>query len=230
VCAISAITTAGLLGASVFAASGADVSMALPPAKSWPAPTPSPIPSPTAEVAQAEPTHVAIPAIGVDADVKEFTLEDAAGSSSRRTGTSCLVDGLIICINPPLFDLAYWMRAGAGGIAYGDMPGTEAQGNVYLIAHASHQVEAVFTDLYQLAVGDEIAVTNENGELTYQVQEVVQVGKDSFTTMPQALEQVPGRLLLVTCYYGPSAEFQGGSAAANVVVVAQLTEGKPVDS
>jgi len=174
-------------------------------------------------VQQAAPTHIAIPALGVSAAVKLYTLADAKKGVDAYTGTPCYHNGQIMCIDPPTFMDTYWMQSGIGGIKYGAMPGSDAQSNVYIIGHASERIQAIFTQMYKMAVGDRVTVTNEYGTLIYTVDQVVTVPKGDYSTLPLVTQQKPGKLLLVTCNYAPDATFAHNSSSANVVVSAHLT-------
>ena len=113
--------------------------------------------------------------------------------------------------------------AKASNDAFGDQPGTNTTGTVYLIGHASATKPAIFTNLYKLVAGDDIAVTTSNGTLHYTVQQVVVLDKNDWSTSTYANEQIPGRLILGTCYHGSDAHIgSSGSSKENVIIVAQL--------
>ncbi len=173
-------------------------------------------------VPQADPTHIAIPAVGVDADVRLFTEKMAQGTHDNITGASCWTDDTITCVNPPDGKRVYWLKAGVGRIPFGSQPGTDATGTVYLTGHSSSSTTAVFTDLYKLKTGDPISVSTRNGDVSYEVQKVVMLDKNDWSDSPYANEQVAGRLLLITCNHEPGSVKKNGSAVENALVVAQL--------
>jgi LPXTG-site transpeptidase (sortase) family protein len=165
------------------------------------------------------PVHIYLPTIGVDAAVATYTADDAAAGVDGTTGQPCLVDGVITCVDPPLNDTVYWQQGGANGVGYGDQPGEDSQGNVYLYGHAGVRgTGAVFDNLGQLQPGDTFEVTTTLGILTYQVDEVWNVDKNDYTSDPRIIDQVPGRLLLVTCDHRAGAELVNGGYAANNLV------------
>jgi len=180
--------------------------------------------SPGAPVAAADPTRIAIPAIGIDAAVKLYTIEDAQGAKDPLTQIPCYENGIIQCINPPSAMDVYWLQKGLGGLAFGDRPGTDATGNVVMSGHASSTKEAVFTKLYKLAAGDDIQITTANGTLTYTVVKQYRPQKsDIYSQVQEMTQQQPGRLILVTCdHSSPDVPQSGGSSFDNIVIVAQL--------
>ncbi|MGO1801842.1 MAG: class F sortase [Microbacteriaceae bacterium] len=151
-------------------------------------------------VPAGEPHTVRIPVIQFEADVDSLSLE---GST---------------VINPPTFDRAYWLSE------YG-MPGSDADGTVYLSGHSSAAGTAVFDPLIDradtrsaLEIGDEILVDTENGTVVYLIQALERHPKTELADIENLWTPSPGRLVIVTCYYDGTA----GTAPDNFVVYARL--------
>jgi LPXTG-site transpeptidase (sortase) family protein len=186
-------------------------------------PSITPLTSSPVVVAKADPVSIDIVAAGIHASVDLFTVAMAQASNNPLTGAACYSGGRIACVNPPSTNDVYWLEAGIGKIPYGDQPGTDATGTVYLVGHSSGTQTAIFNNLYQLVTGDEIDVVTANGQVKYFVQQVVVLGKSDWSSSEYANQQVPGRLVLGTCYHGSDAQIGGnGSSKQNVVVVAQI--------
>ncbi|MDR2974131.1 MAG: class F sortase [Propionibacteriaceae bacterium] len=175
-----------------------------------------------AQVARADPQSIAIPSVGVDAPIELYTVGMAQAAANPLTGAACYSEGRIACVNPPEYDRAYWLKAGEGEIPFGDQAGSDSTGTVYLVGHASETTSALFNDVYKLAVGDTVDLTTANGVVSYEVQEVVVLDKSDWSSSAYANEQVPGRLVLGTCYHASDAVIgDSGSSTQNVLVVAQ---------
>ncbi len=171
---------------------------------------------------KADPVSIAIHEIGVQTEVVTYTVAMAQDASNPLTGDPCYANDRIACVNPPSYTNVAWLRAGEGGIPFGDQPGVDASGTVYLVGHGSSTVEAVFNRLHELNIGSPIDVTTANGTVRYFVEEVVVLEKSSWSSSPYANEQVPGRLILGTCNHAEGAETtDGGWATQNVLIVAQ---------
>jgi len=201
---------------------------AAPPVMPTTTPTvPSTEPTPR-DVPAAAPTRLTIPSIGVDAPVSLYTVAQAEAGSDGVTGRSCIDGGVITCIDPPDGTTVSWQKAAVGGIAFGAEPGTDSDGTVYLFGHSSAAPGTVFDSLYKLKTGASALVTTSAGVLTYDVERVVKPEKGDYTSTPEAIDQVPGRLLLISCYHGPGAKtVNGGYSTQNVVAVLQLRGGTP---
>ena len=192
------------------------------PLSSRPFPTYAEPVRPPAVIPGSAPLGIAIPAINVDSSVEEYTVAMARNSKNPLTGVPCYANERIACVNPPEYNKGYWLKAGEGRIPFGDQPGTDAKGTVYIVGHSSAAGDAVFQNLHNLKVDDPITITTENGKMTYYVQETVILDKSSWSSSPYANEQVPGRLVLGTCYRGDGAEYgASGSSTRNALVVAQ---------
>ena len=176
------------------------------------------------DVPKADPLTIGIPVLGVQANIHLYTEAMAQASKDPLTSQPCWADGRITCVNPPSYKDVYWLKAGVGQIPFGDQPGTNTTGTVYLIGHASATKPAIFTNLYKLTTGNDITVTTANGALHYAVQQVVVLDKNDWSTSTYANEQIPGRLILGTCYHGADAHIgSSGSSKENVIIVAQLS-------
>ncbi len=192
-------------------------------ARPFPTVAPSSTPEVVGAVPKADPQRIVIPDADVDAAVELYTVDMAKRSNNPLTGAACYSKGRIACVNPPDVNKVYWEKAGVGEIPFGDQPGTDSTGTVYMAGHASGTKDVVFNDLYTLKTGDPVDVTTANGTVRYLVEQVVVLGKSSWSTSEWANAQVPGRLVLATCYHADGAKVAGnGSSTQNVLVIAQV--------
>ncbi|MEV4738550.1 MULTISPECIES: class F sortase [unclassified Microbacterium] len=154
-------------------------------------------PSVPAEPAgDAVPTHVRIPAIGVDSG-----LEDLALDPTGRLGA------------PVDYDLAGWYADGV-------VPG--AVGPAIIAGHVdSPSAPAVFAQIGALTAGDEIVVTLSDGsDLTFAVSGSIQSAKAEFPT-DSVYSNVPTpELRLITC--GGVFDASTGHYLDNLIVFAEL--------
>jgi LPXTG-site transpeptidase (sortase) family protein len=163
-----------------------------------------------------------VPAAGIDAAVTPYTAEEAAHGVDGVTGRHCLADGTIVCIDPLSPDEVSWQVGGLAGVAFGSQPGDTTTGTVYLYGHTVARGGGVFARVGALHTGDQATVVTVNGTLVYRVQRIVDTSKADFASTPEAVDQVPGRLLLISCDHGPDANLvNGGYSTRNVVVVLQ---------
>jgi len=184
-----------------------------------PAITPAPALTPASSPSAGPSDHVVIPAIGVDALLRPYTAEEAAKGYDSVAQTPCLVQDVIVCVDPENTTDVVWQQGGSNGVGWGVAPSRDATQNVYLFGHADQSGDAVFSHLSDLTPGAKIDI----GDLTYLVQQVVTVDKSDYTNLPEAVQQVPGRLLLVSCNHGADATLvNGGYSTTNIVVIAQL--------
>jgi LPXTG-site transpeptidase (sortase) family protein len=178
----------------------------------------------------SQPTHLSIAVIGVDADVVPYTAADAKQGWDGLTGRPCYEDGVITCVDPPSMELVYWQVGGLDGVFYGDMPGRDSLGTVYLHGHAGDPAKRpVFNNLPDLKPGDTAEVSTAYGVFTYTVEKVRNIPKGDYPNDPEMLEQAPGRLALVTCFHGEGATTVGGFATDNTVAILRLTGNRPVN-
>jgi LPXTG-site transpeptidase (sortase) family protein len=192
-------------------------------APSSPTPTSPAAPNAGAVVVPgAPPLHLSVAAAGIDAAVVPYTVQEAAEGFDGVTGRGCLRNEIIRCIDPRSTTEVSWQVAGLGGIAFGDQPGSDTSGTVYFYGHTSAGANAVFNNIDRLQPGDVASVTTTAGVLRYRVQRTVDIAKSKFTSSPQALDQVPGRLLLISCDHRPGAGVvNGGYSTGNLVVILQ---------
>lgn len=158
-------------------------------------------PVPALVVSMAEPIHLSVPRIGIDAAISGYTNEMVI----KTKGT----------VEPPTLDSVSWWSGGG-------TPGTDATDTVYLYGHTWIN-PAVFNRIKELIPGDEIFVTTGNGVLRYVVDDqsyLFQVPKPQFPTDPRVTESVAGRLLLIGCWRVTGKE---KTTTSNVVVVAHLS-------
>lgn len=178
-----------------------------------------------ATVPSAPPLRLSIAALGLDTAVSPYTVEEAGRGVDGLTGAPCLVEGVITCVDPASADSVVWQVGGTAGVAFGSEPGTDSAGTVYLYGHAGAGTRAVFDDIGRLKPGDDAVITTANGKLTYRVQRTVSTAKSAFALSPEAVDQVPGRLLLISCDHSAGATLsKGGYSTGNVVVVLQREE------
>lgn len=146
-----------------------------------------------ATVAPAVPLRIALPAVGVDVSLYPGGIDtDAAGR-----------------LNPPDDRPAWWVRTA--------MPSAlnESAGTTMILGHNLGDGMTPFSHLDRLRPGEEIVIWTSTGEIYYDVDEVVPIGRRALPDDERLMADVPGRLLLVTC------RTAGGVATAdNVVVVA----------
>jgi len=164
-----------------------------------PSATPAPVPDPAAPPPADPwtPLTLAIPAVGVDAPVEEYT--DAMVRAN---------DGWV---DPPRRDAVAWWSGGG-------TPGRPADNTIYLYGHVS-RLSAVFNEVPHLVPGDLISLTTPRGSIDYRVEQVLPpIPKESLPDDPTVNVALPGRLILIGCH---REEDQAGPTTSNVVVVAQ---------
>ncbi len=208
----SGAVVAGVLGQDDPPAPPAARSSSASPVEARPTPAPSgsaspspsvtpPVASPTTvpAVPQPLPVAVSVPAIGVESELITVGL--------RPDGTLDVPEG-------PDYDKAAWFdgspRPGAPGPAV-------IEGHV----DSAENGPSVFYRLGDLAVGDEITVTREDGTTaTFRVDDVQAYPKDDFPTLEVYGNTDDAQLRLITC----GGEFDRGTGhyVDNTVVYASL--------
>lgn len=125
------------------------------------------------------------------------------------------VDGFLI---PPNADIASWLDDRG-------TPGADADDTVYLLGHSASHGGGAFDNLVDresltstLLTGDEIIVETEAGEVVYQVLSAEYYARGEVENIPKIWEDVPGRLVLVTCLFNENGE----RLDQNVVIYARL--------
>lgn len=156
------------------------------------------------------PTCISIPAIEVKADVLEYTNEMVEKSNGS--------------VNPDYMnEVAWWSGGGKPLISETDKPDNPevVDFTVYLYGHSSNNDDrkVVFDDLDLLMIGDQIFLDTEAGQFVYVVDNVFILEKADFTSDPRVLEDIPGRLLLISCWRSWSG---AAPTTENVVVSANL--------
>jgi LPXTG-site transpeptidase (sortase) family protein len=103
-----------------------------------------------------------------------------------------------------------------GWWADGARPG-DAEGSVLIAGHTVHTGGGALDDLEELRRGDRITVRTSAGRMTYVVRSTRVYGKGRVADDAERLfsQEVPGRLVLVTC-----EDWDGERYLSNVVVVA----------
>lgn len=104
-----------------------------------------------------------------------------------------------------------------GWWADGARPG-QRQGSVLVTGHTVHNGGGALDDLEQLEVGDQATVSTRAMDLTYVVTSVRIYGKGKLAREAATIfsQEVPGRLVLITC-----EDWTGSEYLSNVVVVAE---------
>jgi sortase (surface protein transpeptidase) len=152
-----------------------------------------------------EPLHLAIPAVGLDVDVLSMSVPE-----SRE-------------LDPPGPYRAYWISD------YGTA-GAASTNTTYIAGHTYRDGSAVFNPLLDVPqsagavhAGDQIAVTTPEGEVDYTITSTELYDKVSVEQQDELWKQVPGRLVVVTCF-----QYNGGtSSSQNFVVYAQQNPAPP---
>lgn len=125
-------------------------------------------------------------------------------------------------VYPPEIDtVSWWSGGGRPGAVPANTPFTTGKVSytTYLYGHAtnSNAVKGIFNDLGLLKVGDEIVIDSDNGSFSYVVNDTFTIKKSNLVSDSRAIEDTPGRLLLISCAYDI-----WGASNDNIVVVAQL--------
>jgi LPXTG-site transpeptidase (sortase) family protein len=103
-----------------------------------------------------------------------------------------------------------------GWWADGAKPGART-GSALVTGHTVHSGGGAMDDLEQLARGDRVWMRTDRGKIGYDVRSVVVLGKGELAERAEQLfsQQVPGRLVLITC-----EDWNGVEYLSNVVVTA----------
>lgn len=147
---------------------------------------------------QAAPTHLEVASIGVSTDLEDLSLLD---------------DGTLA--TPADTDLAGWY---AGG------PRPGAVGPAVIAGHVSWNGDAsVFFHLSEVAVGDKITVSQDDGStVNFSVTRVEQHPKDEFPSLEVYGNTATPQLRLITC--GGDFNDSSGHFYDNIIVFAQMDE------
>jgi LPXTG-site transpeptidase (sortase) family protein len=137
------------------------------------------------------PRRLLVPSLGVDAPVVPI---EAPGG----------------VLTPPADpQVLGWWAAGA-------KPGART-GSALVTGHTVHTGGGAMDDLEQLAAGDRVWMRTDRGRIGYDVRSVVVLGKGELAERAEQLfsQEVPGRLVLITC-----EDWNGVEYLSNVVVTA----------
>jgi len=166
-----------------------------------PAGAPPPGTGTTAQPARADwepgaPRRVLIPALGVRAPVVPVHAPN---------------DTLVPPADPQ--QLGWW--------ADGARPGAE-RGSALVAGHTVHRGGGALDDLEQLRRGQRVVVRTEQGRIEYEVVRVKVYSKGRIARDAEQLfsQEVPGRLVLITC-----EDWDGSGYLSNVVVTAEPVAG-----
>ncbi len=149
----------------------------------------------------SRPVHLTFPAAEIDGGVEEYTADQAVADGG---------------INPPRLETIAWYS----GVP-DPMPGTNATNTVYIFGHTWIE-DAAFNGLSVVKAGDLAELRTETGVLQYEVEDVISMDKDDFTSDPTVAAVVPGRLVLVTCHR-PDGWPADELAPRNTAVILRLT-------
>jgi sortase (surface protein transpeptidase) len=155
--------------------------------------TPAPVP-----VLADQPTRLRIPSIGLRANVGAMHVRGP--------------------VDPPTPASAYWLSD------YGTV-GPAATNTAYIAGHTWRGGNGVFNPLlhvadssYTVHPGDTVIVDTPGGSYTYDITDVELYEKATLGDQAGLWQNVPGRLVLVTCF-----QYNGGTSShQNLVVYAQL--------
>jgi LPXTG-site transpeptidase (sortase) family protein len=103
-----------------------------------------------------------------------------------------------------------------GWWADGARPGA-AQGSALVTGHTVHSGGGAMDDLEQLVTGDRVWMETDRGRIGYDVRRVSVLGKGELALRAEEIfdQEVPGRLVLITC-----EDWNGVEYLSNVVVTA----------
>ncbi|MFC4093509.1 class F sortase [Micromonospora sp. GCM10011541] len=196
---VAAVTLTGATGAGLVAAGLGTTANRPPQPGASAAPTSERSSSPGPVLPRSEPVRIAIPRIGVRAEIVPVATDD---------------DGALEV--PPLDhpEVAGWYRRG---------PTPGEAGNAVLVGHVDSQTgPAVFFDLGRLQPGDLIQVARADGrQATFRVDGVGAYPKERFPTERVYGGDSAARLRLITC--GGRFNPRTGSYPDNIVVFATAT-------
>jgi LPXTG-site transpeptidase (sortase) family protein len=146
---------------------------------------------PAAHPATGRPLRVSVPDLGISAPVVDIFL----------TG-----DVLVPPADPQVLG---WWTSGAE-------PGA-LRGTAVVTGHTVSTGGGALDDLHLLARGDRVLVATDAGRIRYEVTDVVRYSKEALTRAADRVfsQEVPGRLVLVTC-----TDFDGHEYLGNTLVFA----------
>lgn len=178
---------------------------------SSPAPvqTQTPASSPAARADLCTTATISAPTIGLEAEVGEYTYEDAA-----------LAGG----VNPPVIDQAVWYSGTYRQNGINSTMSNGAEDTVFIYGHSyldDNQV-AVFDHIGELSAGETVTVRACDEVIILEVLEVFDINKSDFSEDPRVFtpEPIPGHWVFATCDKdGPRSA--DGHTTLNTVVTFQ---------
>jgi hypothetical protein len=149
---------------------------------------------PSAHPATGRPLRVSVPGLDVSVPVAELSLTGGV---------------LVPPANPQVLG---WWAAGAE-------PGA-LRGTAVVAGHTVSTGGGALDDLHLLVRGDRLRVVTEAGPIRYEVTDVVRYSKEALTRAADRVfsQEVPGRLVLVTCTDFDGREYLGNTLAFAVPV------------
>ncbi len=151
----------------------------------------APLPAKPAKRRAGSPREISLPTLGVEAPVVPIKA----------------ADGVLVPPGDPT-TLGWW--------AAGARPG-DRRGSALLTGHTVHDGGGALDELEELTAGDRVTVAVASGPIRYAVSSVRTYSKGSLADRATSLfsQEVPGRLVLVTC-----EDWDGEQYLSNVVVIA----------
>jgi LPXTG-site transpeptidase (sortase) family protein len=173
--------------------------------------------APTGEAAQDAASVARDPDPSTGATAKPIRAQWTAGAPRRVVIPHLHVDAPVIPIKAPgrtLVPPSDPQRL--GWWADGARPGAD-EGSALVTGHTVHNGGGALDDLEQLERGDRVLVRTDRGRIPYTVRRVDVYSKGSIAAHAERLfsQDVPGRLVLVTC-----EDWDGERYLSNVVVIA----------
>jgi len=155
------------------------------------------------------PLNLTISAIDIDHSISEYTDEMVVNNGG---------------VDPDSWNsVEWWSGGGQPGTTLGNTSDVEGQINftTYLYGHSTNcdSKKVIFDDIDLLNTGDEVIITTKLGQFIYSVDEVFIIAKTDLMTDSRTTEDIPGRLLLISCWRSWSGS---GATTDNVVAVANL--------
>lgn len=150
--------------------------------------------APSSASPPASSVHVQVPSVGLDLPLFPLSVPDGV-------------------IDPPLLTAGYWLQG------YGAPTGSakDADNTVYLAAHSTNRGSSGFDALLSadhrsaaVQAGATIQVSTAAGTASYTVERTARYDTDELATASEVWQDVPGRLVLITCLtptsYAPTTE------------------------
>ena len=160
------------------------------------------------------PLNITISAIDIDHSISEYTDEMVVNNGG---------------VNPDSWNsVDWWSGGGRPGTTLDNTIDVEGQINftTYLYGHSTNcdSKKVIFDDIDLLNIGDEVIITTKLGQFIYSVEEVFIIAKTDLMTDSRTTEDIPGRLLLISCWRSWSGS---GATTDNVVAVTNFVNFVP---